>query len=82
MTDDDEIEFIGFIDRQGKSVVKFQLVNEDWKLLETMNKEAQAREVPSWYIGKFVFFTNTPFPQRFRLARLFCEAIGCEVVRL
>lgn len=43
MTDDDEIEIYGFIDRQGKVVVKFQHINEDWKRLEAMKKEAQAK---------------------------------------
>ena len=43
MTDDEEIEIYGFINRQGKVVVKFQHINEDWKHLEAMKKEAQAK---------------------------------------
>lgn len=41
MTDDDEVEIYGFIDRCGKVVVKFQHINEDWKQLEIMKKEAE-----------------------------------------
>lgn len=41
MTDDEEVEIYGFIDRQGKVVVKFQHINEDWKRLEIMKKEAE-----------------------------------------
>ena len=41
MTDDDEVEIYGFIDRQGKVVVKFQHINGDWKRLEIMKKEAE-----------------------------------------
>ena len=43
MTDDDEVEIYGFIDRQGKVVVKFQHINEDWKRLEIMKKEAETK---------------------------------------
>lgn len=41
MTDDDEVEIYGFIDRQSKVAVKFQHINEDWKRLEIMKKEAE-----------------------------------------
>lgn len=41
MTDDEEIEIYGFIDRKGKVVVKFQHINEDWNLLKAMRKEAE-----------------------------------------
>ena len=43
MTDDDEVEIYGFIDRQGKILVKFQHINEDWKRLEIMKKEAETK---------------------------------------
>lgn len=41
MTDDDEVEIYGFIDRCGKVVVKFQQINEDWKQLEIMKTDAE-----------------------------------------
>lgn len=43
MTDDEEIEIYGFIDRQGRVVVKFQHINENWKRLEAMKMEAQTK---------------------------------------
>lgn len=42
MTDDDEVEIYGFIDRKGKVVVKFKNINEDWNLLKAMRKEAES----------------------------------------
>lgn len=42
MTDDDEVEIYGFIDRKGKVVVKFKHINEDWNLLKEMRKEAES----------------------------------------
>ena len=42
MTDDDEVEIYGFIDRKGKVVVKFKHINENWNLLEAMRKEAES----------------------------------------
>lgn len=41
MTDDDEIELYGFIDRKGHVVVKFRCINDDWKLLKQMRAEAE-----------------------------------------
>ena len=43
MTDDEEIEIYGFIDRQGRVVVKFMHINENWKRLEAMKMEAQTK---------------------------------------
>lgn len=42
MTDDDEIEIYGFIDRKGNVIVKFKNINEDWNLLKVMRKEAES----------------------------------------
>lgn len=42
MTDDDEVEIYGFIDRKGNVVVKFKNINEDWNLLKAMRKEAES----------------------------------------
>lgn len=41
MTNDEEVAIYGFIDRTGKVVVKFQFINEDWKRLAEMRKEAE-----------------------------------------
>lgn len=41
MTDDDEVEIYGFIDRKGKVVVKFKHINQDWDLLKAMRMEAE-----------------------------------------
>lgn len=41
MTDDDEEEIYGFVDRQGKVVVKFCYINENWDKLKAMRKEAE-----------------------------------------
>lgn len=43
MTDDDEVKIYGFIDRQSKILVKFLHINEDWKRLEIMKKEAETK---------------------------------------
>lgn len=43
MTEDEEIEIYGFIDRQGRVVVKFMHINENWKRLEAMKMEAQTK---------------------------------------
>lgn len=42
MTDDDEVEIYGFIDRKGKVIVKFKHINENWNLLKAMRKEAES----------------------------------------
>lgn len=42
MTDDDEVEIYGFINQQGKVVVKFKHIQEDWNLLKAMRKEAES----------------------------------------
>lgn len=42
MTNDDEVEIYGFIDREGKVVVKFKNIHEDWNLLKAMRKEAES----------------------------------------
>lgn len=41
MTDDEKIELYGFIDAYGRVVVKFELINENWERLETMQKDAE-----------------------------------------
>lgn len=41
MTDDDEEEIYGFVDRKGKVVVKFCYINENWDKLKAMRKEAE-----------------------------------------
>ena len=41
MTDDDEVEIYGFIDRKGNVIVKFKNINEDWNQLKAMRKEAE-----------------------------------------
>ena len=40
MTADDEIEIYGFIDTEGKVIVKFQKIN-DYRDLERLRKEAE-----------------------------------------
>lgn len=42
MTDDDEVEIYGFIDRKGNVIVKFKNINEDWNMLKAMRKEAES----------------------------------------
>ena len=42
MTYDEEINIYGFIDTEGKVVVKFQTIN-DYKDLEKMRKEAEGK---------------------------------------
>lgn len=42
MSDDDEEDIYGFVDRQGKVVVKFKYINKDWNLLNEMRKEAES----------------------------------------
>ena len=42
MTDDDEVEIYGFIDRKGNVIVKFKNIHEDWNLLRAMRKEAES----------------------------------------
>lgn len=41
MTDDEEVELHGFIDRQGRVVGKLRNINDDWKLLRQMRAEAE-----------------------------------------
>lgn len=41
MTDDEELEIYGFIDRNGKVLVKFKHIREDWDELKSMRKEAE-----------------------------------------
>lgn len=43
MTDDEEVEIYGFIDRNGKVLVKFRHINKDWELLKAMRKEAEIK---------------------------------------
>lgn len=43
MTDDEEVEIYGFINRQGKVLVKFQNINKDWGRLKSMRKEAERK---------------------------------------
>ena len=42
MTDDEEVEIYGFIDREGKMVSKFRHIHKNWDLLEQMQTEAEA----------------------------------------
>lgn len=41
MTDDVEVTIYGFINQNGKAVVKFRNINEDYKELDNMRKEAE-----------------------------------------
>lgn len=41
MTDDEEVEIYGFIDRQGRLVVKFENINGNWSRLCAMRRKAQ-----------------------------------------
>jgi hypothetical protein len=41
MTDDEEVEIYGFIDTEGKVVVKFRNINECYGELGKMRKEAE-----------------------------------------
>lgn len=41
MTDDEEIEIYGFIDQNARVVVKFRNINEDYRELDNMRKEAE-----------------------------------------
>lgn len=49
MTDDEEVEIYGFINRQGKVLVKFQNVNKNWDRLKSMRKEAERKAEASNY---------------------------------
>lgn len=42
MTDDDEVDIYGFIDRMGNVVVKFKDIHNDRNLLKAMRMEAEA----------------------------------------
>ena len=42
MTDDDEVEIYGYIDRKGKVVSKFRHIQKNWDLLKQMRSEAEA----------------------------------------
>lgn len=42
MTDDEEVEIYGFIDTEGKVVVKFRNINECYSELDKMRKEAES----------------------------------------
>lgn len=41
MTDDEEVELYGFIDRKGKVLVKFRHIDGNWAELKTMRAEAE-----------------------------------------
>ena len=41
MTDDEEIEIYGFIDQNARVVVKFKNINENYRELDRMRKEAE-----------------------------------------
>ena len=41
MTDDEEIEIYGFIDQNAKVVVKFRNIDENYRVLGKMRKEAE-----------------------------------------
>lgn len=43
MSDDDEVEIYGFIDRTGHVVVKFENINDNWDRLRAMRKEAEEK---------------------------------------
>lgn len=42
MSDDEEVEIYGFIDREGKVVSKFRHIHKNWDLLKQMQAEAEA----------------------------------------
>lgn len=42
MSDDEEVEIYGFIDRKGKVVSKFRHIHKNWDLLKQMRSEAEA----------------------------------------
>ena len=42
MSDDEEVNIYGFIDREGKVVSKFRHIHKDWDLLKQMRAEAEA----------------------------------------
>ena len=42
MSDDEEVEIYGFIDREGKVVSKFRHIHNNWDLLKQMQAEAEA----------------------------------------
>lgn len=41
MTDDEQIEIYGYIDRNGKVLVKFKHIHKDWNLLRRMRQKAE-----------------------------------------
>ena len=41
MTSDEEITVYGFIDSEMNVLVKFQYIDEDWKQLDKMRREAE-----------------------------------------
>lgn len=43
MTNDEEVEIYGFIDRQGKVLAKFRHVKKNWELLEAMKQDAESK---------------------------------------
>ena len=43
MTPDEEITVYGFIDSEMNVLVKFQYIDEDWKRLDRMRREAEKR---------------------------------------
>ena len=42
MSDDEEVEIYGFIDREGKVVSKFRHIHKNWDILKQMQAEAEA----------------------------------------
>ena len=42
MSDDEEVEIYGFIDREGKVVSRFRHIHKNWDLLKQMRAEAEA----------------------------------------
>lgn len=49
MTDDEEVEIYGFINRQGKVLVKFQNINKNWDRLKPMRQDAERKAESSNY---------------------------------
>ena len=41
MTDDEEVEIYGFIDQNAKVLVKFKNINENYRELDKMRKNAE-----------------------------------------
>lgn len=47
MSDDEEVDIYGFIDRKGKVVIKFRYIGDDYNLLKAMRVDAEKRNIQS-----------------------------------